>query len=217
MKTLLIRFGLILFVHPFVSYLPAQDRYDPDGTVRIQLMNLIQARYGSNYQYVGFSIFDSLAFYSSIEDENIQDPYGTLGGSILFSTGRDNAEGVPDTFVVGLVKNGQIMWDNAPGTNIDLGGDLLYAKDVNNDGDVDLLFSEIDREILEIGRGQLLYYLHILSWNGTFGRVITASRESIMGDGSFQLLDKDGDDIQEIRAALPDLDIDFGDLHTSSF
>jgi len=110
-----------------ISISSAQHWADPQGTIHNQLISLIQARYGSDYQYVGYSVLDTLILYSNRDNENIQDPYGTLKGCVLFSTYKDNGESEPNTFIAGMVNNGQIIWDNAPGTSADLGGQLLYG------------------------------------------------------------------------------------------
>lgn len=211
----------IFFMLLTVQNCSAQDWADPQGVVRDQLLGLINSRYGSSFQYVQYSIIDTLITYSNRDLENIQDPYGTLKGCILFSTYKDNGESEPDTFIVGMMKNGQIIWDNAPGTSADLGGQLLYAKDINNDGEVELLVSETDRNYLKISEPPFLCYLYVLSWNGTSGQLINAfqsnGKSAMMGDGSFELVDKDGDGIQEIRTSLPDIDMDWGNYTTNTY
>ncbi len=199
----------------------AQKRYDRQGVVRGQLLSLIHARYGSEYQYVEYTMFDTLISYSSRDNENVQDPYGTLKGCNLFSTYKASGDDEPNNFILGVMKNGQIIWDNAPGTSADLGGELLYAQDINNDGEVDLVFSKTDQDNLKTGNSPFLCYLYVLSWNGTQGRFTSAfgnDGESVMlGDGSCELVDKDGDGIWEIRTALPDIDLDWGDHRTSTY
>ncbi len=199
----------------------AQDWADPQGVVHDQLLSLIQARYGSSFQYVQYSILDTLISYSSRDLEDIQDPYGTLRGCVLFSTYKDNGDSEPITFIVGMEKNGQVIWDNAPGTSADLGGELLYAQDINNDGEVELLVSETDQDYLKTSDSPFLCYLYVLSWNGTSGQLINAfqsnGKSAMMGDGSFELVDKDGEGIQEIRTSLPDIDMDWGNYETSTF
>ena len=85
----------------WASFSFAQDRYDPRGVVRGQLMNLISVRFGPEFKSVGFSIFDSLIFHSQNESKHIQDPYKTLKGCVLFSTYKDNGDGLPDNFIAG--------------------------------------------------------------------------------------------------------------------
>jgi len=61
-----------------------------------------------------------------------------------------------------------------------------------------------------------------LSWNGTSGRFINAFRDdgksAMMGDGSFGICSiNSGDNIQEIKAALPDIEMDWGDYKTNNY
>jgi hypothetical protein len=219
MKNIIVK--LISLILLYTSFLASQDFLDRQGIVRAQILDLIHKRYGAGFQNVGYSMLDSLIYYSRIEkNDRIQDPYNTIKGCILFSTYKDNGKNEPDAFIVGMIKNGQIVWDNAPGTSADLGGDLLYAQDINNDGEVELLLSENDREF-SLMRGPFLYYLYTLSWNGTRGTFINASRNgdksALMGDGGFELVDRNGDGIKEIMAALPNIDLDWGVYKTSTF
>jgi hypothetical protein len=212
---------LFLVIILNVSSSFAQSWADPNGIIRDQLLNLINSRYGLTFQYIQFTVFDTLIDYSNRNDENIQDPYGTLRGCILFSTYADAGENEPSTFITGIVRNNQIIWDNAPGASANLGGQLLYAKDINNDGEVDLLFSETDRELMHSGGSSSLCYLYILSWNGINGRFINAFNDSgksaIVGDGGFELFYSDGDNNQEIKAMLPDINMDWGAYNTSKY
>lgn len=204
-----------------ISY--SQDYLDPQGIIRAKILNLIQARYGLEYKNVGYSIFDTLLSYAKREHDNkIQDPFGTLKGCILFSTYKDFGDSIPSNFIAGIIKNNRIIWDNAPGTNADLGGDLLYAKDINNDGKVDLLISEDDREyLLMSGKPPFLSYLYILTWDGKKGSFINDFRVDgksyLQGDGGFELVDKNKKGIYKITTTLPDIGIDWEDFKTKTF
>ena len=211
---------LFLIIIVWTSSAVAQEWADRTGKIRNQIENLVRAKYGTDFKDFHYTVFDTLILYSNADEENIQDPYGTLKGCVLFSTYKDRGESTPDTFIVGIVKNGQIIWDNSPGTKVDLGGDLLQAQDINKDGDVDLLYSEVDWELLGI-KGPDLFYYYVLSWNGKSGRFINAFDStgiSVMeGNGGCDLVDKDGDGIQEIRTTLPEIDRDYGALRTGTF
>jgi len=220
MSRIIVRLNFsIVFLFLSVSGLFGQHWADPNGTINNQLMSLVRTRYDATLQYVQFTIFDTLISYATIENnKNIQDPYKTLKGCILFSTYKDNGDNEPDNFIVGIVKDGKLIWDNAPGTSADLGGDLLYTQDINNDGEIDLIFSIREREIFGMGKPPFLYYLYALSWNGTRGRFINADGDHIMmGNGGFELVDTNQDGIQEIITALPDIDMDWGKYKTSTF
>ncbi|HKZ39933.1 MAG TPA: hypothetical protein VJ044_03175 [Candidatus Hodarchaeales archaeon] len=220
MKHAFLLFCVFIFV-PGIFQLFGQEYLDPQGSVRNRIMTLINARYGADFQHVGYSMLDSLIFYSKKEqNERIQDPYQTLEGCILFSTYRDNGENEPDAFIAGMIKEGRIIWDNAPGTHADLGGSLLYAQDINGDKRVELLVSENDREY-SLMSGPSLFYLYVLSWDGSRGALLSASRRdgksSLIGDGGFELTDGNGDGIKEITASLPNLEMEWGDYRTTTF
>lgn len=223
MKTIIRRLILILLLVYCVSNssLYAQARYDPQGTVKSQLMNLVHERYGSGYNSIGFLVLDSLIFYSSTDKQDIQDPYKTLQGCILFSTSVNNGESEPDTFISGMVKNGQIIWDNAPGGHMLLTEDPLYAQDINKGGEVDLLLAQSERNSDAMERPPFLYYYYILSWNGTRGKFINGfdslGLSVLLGSDYCQLLVVNGDGIKEITTALPDIDMDWGAYKTRTF
>ena len=214
LKTRILQFlAIILSVGIFPAF--SQPAYDTQGTVREQLKNLIQARYGEGFRF-GYTTFDARIRYSS--DERIQDPYGTLRGRILYCAHKYARDSFSHIFIVGVVKDGKIIWDNFPGTPADLSGNLLYSQDINADGEVDLLFSRWDSELLEANGlkncddRSNMSYLYILSWNGTRGRFINAAlpngKSTIIGtDDSYQLIEADAEGIQEIRTTVPCIDL----------
>ena len=155
---------------------------------------------------------------------NIQDPYNTLRGCVLFSAYKDHEDSELANFIVGIVKNGKIIWDNAPGTSSDLGGKLLYAQDINNDGNVDLVYAQPDLFLMHEnvdGKAPILYYFYILSWNGSRARFINTSDSTgasrLMGNGGCDLIPNTKNGIKKIETTLPDLDLDWGDYKTSTF
>jgi hypothetical protein len=212
---------ILLFILNF-SVLYSQKYLDPKGIVESQIEGLIHSQYGAEYICNGYSIIDSLIHYSTIEKNyRREDPYNTLKGCIFFSTCKYNEESDPDTFITGVLKNGQILWDNAPGIKANPGGHLLYSKDINNDGKVDLIFSEPDRESLKIGKGPSLDRLYVLSWDGTKARFISSldkDGNSVMfGDGGCELIKKKGRKIQEIKAILPNVFLIPNEYRTKTF
>ncbi len=108
-----------------------------------------------------------------------------------------------------MIKEGKIIWDNAPGTPANLGGDLLYAQDINNGGKVDLIFAEPDMKILRMGKPPFLFYLYILSWDGKEGKFINAFRRDgksvLLSDGGCALVAGNQKGIQDITANVPDV------------
>jgi hypothetical protein len=207
------------------STLFAQTWADPKGELNNQLLSLVRARYDTSLQYIQFTVFDTLLAYSKAENKtDIQDPYHTLRGCILFSTYKDHEESEPDHFIVGIVKNGKIIWDNAPGTSAHLGENILYSQDINHDGEVDLIYSEPDLSLMREnvdGKAPILYYFYILSWNGIRGKFINTSDSTgvseLMGDGGCDLVPSTKNGVKKIETALPDLDIDWGNHKTSTF
>ncbi len=182
--------------------------YDQNKEIKNRIAPLIHGKYGAQYDFT-YHVFDTVIQYSKKwNDGRIEDPYGTIKGCILFSViipshyDKQNALGPPqDTNIVGMIRDGRIIWDNFPG-EVKSGAGLLYAQDLNNDGEIDLVFSETDKTSLYLGRsGPFLSYLHILSWNGTRGRFISAEMEGC--DRDYYPIDIDGDGIMEIRASLP--------------
>lgn len=204
----------------FAFALSAQSYLDRKGIVRKQLMILIQQKYGSEFVYVGYSMLDSLIAYSLRENDRRRDPYNTLKGCILFSTHKETSKAEPDTFIVGMVRDGAIIWDNAPGSHANLGGDLYYVMDLNSDHEVDLLVFETDNYLLRIGKGPLLDYLYILSWDGSRGRFINSflpSGKSAIIGWLFEPVKSKRKGIKDIIGVIPNLDAEWDDYRTKTF
>lgn len=215
---------LLLLLIPFS--LNGQDLYhfDTQGIVKDQILDIIQLRYGKEFRYVGFSLIDSIITnFGSEKKHKYQDPYNTLKGCIIFSTYTNQEVNEPDAFIVGVIKNGKIIWDNNPGTHADLGYDLNYCQDINNDGEVDLLFLEDDRETSLNSRGLSLSYLYVFSWNGTSGRFLNTfdhqtGKSSLLTRDYIELLDNDRDGIKEIKASIPyEIDMDFSNYQSKIY
>jgi hypothetical protein len=197
---LLLRAVFLIMILRIPSF--SQESYDPQGTVYNQIAPLIQGKYGQGYDF-SYTMFDTAVYYS--EDDNIQDPYGTLKGCVLFSAYKFDSLNYtpPDTFIVGMIKNGQIIWDDFPGSGRNLSDDhfygtLLYSQDINSDGEVDLVFANARWNSLG-DREAAIVYIEILSWNGTSGRFVSGD---MIGSGGVDLLDVDGSGIKCLRAKL---------------
>ncbi len=207
----------IMFIFSMlVSYAAAQiiseRKYDPNKTVLHALESAIQAKHGNNYD-ISFHIMDSL-IANSFPDE-ITDPYGTLKGCILFSAWHTWQS--EDSVITGMYKNGEIIWDDYPGTKAGFASELLTTKDINNDGEVDILAPELDHE--RFTRESSIYYLWILSWNGTRGRIIndidpvTHQSTLVSTDDMYDLVDFNRDGILEIRGWINRWREDFPNLN----
>ncbi|MGA3286545.1 MAG: hypothetical protein ABSD46_03870 [Bacteroidota bacterium] len=156
----------VVFISEMLGQIISERKYDPNKVVRHALENAVQVKYGNNYK-IYYHIMDSLIVNSPPNE--ISDPYGTLAGCVLFSAWHRWQS--KDSVVTGIYKNGQIIWDDYPGTKAGFGSELLIAKDINNDGEVDVLEAEYD-QTLTYREGPGVSYLWILSWNGTRGKMI---------------------------------------------
>lgn len=179
-----------------------EKKYDRNKIVLHALEGAVQAKYGKDFE-VGFHIMDSL-IANSLPDE-ITDPYHTLTGCILFSAWHSGQS--EDSVVTGIYKDGQILWDDYPGTKAGFGSALFATKDINRDGDVDILEAEADFTLMT-RQGSGISYLWILSWNGTTGRLIndvdslTHQSTLVSVDGVYDLVDINRDGIMEIKGEI---------------
>ncbi len=205
---------MILLTLLVISISFSQEIFDKQLTIYNQVKQLIDARYGQGLDFE-YTMVDAQIYYS--RDEKIQDLYGTLSGCVLFSAYRYSSDAMPDTFIVGMVKGGQIIWDNFPGSEKCLAGygvygELLYSQDLNNDGEIDLLFLRHHRT--SPGDGiPFATYINILSWDGTKGKFISGE---MAGSAECELIDTDGDGIMEIRTKISDMQIP-DDFKTSTY
>ncbi len=123
-----------------------------------------------------------------------------------------------DSVVTGIYKNGQIIWDDYPGTEADFASKLFATKDINNDGEVDILETETD--FTRNTRESSISYLWILSWNGKTGKIINdidpITHQSILvsTDGWYNLVDVNRNGIIEIRGEIDHWQEDFPNLNS---
>lgn len=194
----------------------AQVGFNHHKVVYDQILSLIHGKYGQDYHF-NYAIMDTVIRYSY--EDNVQDPYGTLKGCILYSAYKYQADSVPNDFIVGMIKHGRIIWDNSPGSDANLSNDnhygtLLFSQDLNNDGEVDLVFADYKRNFISDAQPTITY-IRILSWNGARGRLISGN---MIGSGSDELLDVNGDGVMELREKLVTEDeISSPEFKTSSF
>jgi len=196
---LLLTILTIVFSSSAMTQIIAERKYDLNHHVRDALNTAIREKYGSNYKVSSFHIMDSLIANS--RRQQITDPYSTLAGCILFSARPSpNNE---DSILTGMYKNGQIIWDDYPGTGAGFGGALLTTKDINNDGEVDILQAELDHQ--RFTPSSSIFYLWILSWNGTRGKIIndidsvTHQSTLVSTDKMYDLVDVNPDSVKQIR------------------
>ncbi len=208
---------LCLFITSGALAQPTSEfKYDPEEVVRNALIAALRTKYNRTYE-VSYHIMDSLIANDTRGD--ISDPYGTLAGCVLFSAMSD--WDVKDSTITGMFKNGEIVWDDYPGTNAGFGGELITTKDINKDGEVDILEAEMDRERMT-REGSGISYLWILSWDGRTGRIIndidSTTHQSVLvsTDEVYDLVDINHDGIMEIRGGINDWQEDFPRLNPST-
>jgi hypothetical protein len=208
----------LLFICILASLSYSYAGADAQSDLENQISSLIQAKYGDGYRSTITNFNRKVA---QCHDLTIQDPFGTLKDCVLFSAYKNIPDSYeyPDTFIVGMVKNNQIIWDNFPGDDKNLAdgfktGNLLFSQDLNNDGEVDLVFAEYLR--LSLSDPQISEsFIHILSWNGSQGRFISGD---MIGSGGDELFDSDSDGILELREKLlTDDELNSPEFKTSTF
>jgi hypothetical protein len=193
-----------------VAVVGAPELVTAQGTgLETQLAVIVQSSIGSNYALAGYVVMDSVIGGGPIEgfEEDITDPYATLGGCILFSAEREYpSDPVPDDFdpeantVFGVFKNGGILWY----TDVCRGGfgeqmRIFSTADWNSDGEVDIALVSAE------GKTASPDYLWIISWNGVVGRILndvdsTGQSRILSTRYGFEVLDSDNDGVNEIRA-----------------
>ena len=192
----------LLLSSSVLAQIGIEKKYDPQKTVRKALQRTVQLKYGNSY-VINYHIMDSLLAHSP--PNRISDPFGTLKGCVLFSS-RPSIQS-DDSVVTGIFKNGQIIWDDYPGSKAGFGGYLITAKDINNDGRFDILVSELDHERLTAASS--VSYLWILSWNGVSGEIIndvdpiTHQSTLVSTDGWYKLVDNDQGGPMTIKGEIP--------------
>ncbi len=213
---------LVLLILTTQSF--GQERFDTSGVVRNQVAQLVQAKYGARYDfhYVMFDaeIQQALCDQEKVgENADIQDPYGTLKGCILFSAYKSKPDSIPTNFIVGMIKHDRIIWDNFPGSGADLAnnyqdGTLLFSQDINKDGRVDLVFGDA-RRFSPSDLQPYVLWIDILSWDGKHGKFISGD---MIGSGGIELLNIDTTGIEELRVKLlTEVETTWSEFKTSSF
>jgi hypothetical protein len=202
-----------------MAQIPQERKYDPNKTVKQMLINAVTSKYGAGYK-VSFHIMDSLIANSSPDE--MTDPYGTLKGCILFGAWCDpQEEKERDSIITGIFKGGQIIWDDYPGTKAGFGGALLVSRDINNDGEVDILAPRTDFNLMT-REGSGITYLWILSWNGTRGKMINnvdpATHQSsiVSTDEVYELIDANRDSVLVIRGIIDSVWQEYFPNHNST-
>jgi len=189
MKTRHILFTLLVGFLSNAWEANCQTREQQESSVSVAIETSLSSTFGPNFSVPFVYEADSLLGYDGYFINPLDDPYSTLKGCFIFVGGNNDLNGD----VVGLYKNGEILW-HSDTINCKADLRLFSARDLNNDGKVDLIF-EAGLDDAE---------LWIFSWDGHNGYRINAvaddNTSSIEGaPDNFGFIDVDGDGIWEIQ------------------
>jgi len=124
--------------------------------------------------------------YGSLQ---IDDPYSTLRGCLIFALRTISDASVDTNAMLVVMKGGKILW-MSDRFNGQFGGNIIGTMDLNKDGTVDIVSEWIS------GSRQDQRQLWIYSWDGTHGKVIS-SHEG--GTSDLEALSFDFDEIDSGR------------------
>ena len=148
----------------------------------------------------------------------VEDPFNTLNNCYIFIASRafySEEDSIGGT--IGIFRNNQIIWHSNNLIKIEnavLAGYIWSIKDINNDGDVEIMTTWISRNSYDLwpngGRSPFMF-LYIISWDGNNGVAINNIDENgnssimISSNGLFRFADLEGDGICEIQGyAFPE-------------
>ncbi len=163
--------------------------------------NLVLHNVGSQYRLTDVIEVDSSIGNKFIANGQIEDPYQTLKGKILFVAGRSSLHfGGEPRGVFGVIDVSGIRWrSDSVIANFQIGSTrIIKSADINNDGKIDIVISRKDES------GNYENAVWIFSWDGTTGSLINAvdeKGESLVhaqtgADPDF--VDTNGDGVDEI-------------------
>jgi hypothetical protein len=184
-----------LLKRPFASLVVAAmllGLHDPEAcsqSLEDQLLQLVQARLGSNFVITSLVEIDK-----AVNDVNRylplpEDPYGTLHNCVVFGGGSGSAR--TGSFV-GVYRDGNIMW--LSDTTLATPGPTFWtSREINQDGNVELLFQENNFPSSS--------QVWIFRWNGSIGTLlsrVSPNGLSVIRGASFTLFDAEADGTLEI-------------------
>ena len=176
-----------------------------DENLLYEIKNKVTLKYGPDVVTEFIYNIDSIKipYFGYPQPHKIYDEYNQLRNAIIFTSKKfDN--GIAVKGLVGVYRNGKIIWDSDTTINFkDMDGLSLFSiSDINRDGKTDLIFATDD--YTESGNGWEKLYIY--SWDGIKGKLITELNEtgistitSFTGFGQFDFVDVNGDGIFEIR------------------
>lgn len=207
------KFLIVLLIAVSYTSLPAQGYFQTSPhAVSKDVLNSIEAsmlsKYGKKYYLSVFLVMDSLSSDPFYRPDEIRDPYGKLKGVSVFSCriarewASDSLRFIPDSSIVGIYKDGNIIWDSGPVIYGNIENYLSFCGDINKDGVVDIGLPAHYYDYYNNNPHTEVDYLWILDWDGTSGRFINDydvnTGKSSLIPGSFLLFDWEGDEIMEI-------------------
>jgi hypothetical protein len=138
-------------------------------------------------------------------DERMTNPYNTIDGISIFSCQKGNGNQVSS--IIGVLKDGNILWDSGPIISGIILSDIAFCKDINKDSIVGIGFIAESEDFSEgYNPNKIVDYLWILSWNGITGSFINEvdpiTSKSKLIPGPFRLFDQNGDGVYEISSVF---------------
>ena len=201
MKTKIKRIVLTLFIL-FIN--STYSQIIMDRNLLAQVNQSVISRYGQSVKvqfiyHVDSSHINQVGYPTPYET---MDNYGTLINSTIF-TGYKYNNGRLSKGIVGVYKDGNIIWDSDTTINLEEMNalTLFSTADLNKGGKIDLIFAA--DYFTASGNG--VERLYIYSWDGNNGQLITeldstgvSTIVSLTGVGEFDFVDVNGDGIYEI-------------------
>jgi hypothetical protein len=160
--------------------------------------------FGSSYNVHQIVNVDNVKQNSKYYCGAIEDPYGTLSNCLIFSAHRKVSSYRYGYSVIGMFKNGQIIWqsDDLIRPSCFSFGQILATRDLLSNGKVEILTNWVDCNTAVGG-----HRLWIFSWDGYTGTMINdvdvSGGSAIRTDqySDFGFVDIEGDGIWEIEAS----------------
>ena len=201
---LLLLMTLILIQNKLKAQSITEPYKTPDNVIKY-IESQMDSKYDGNYALSIYFIMDSLLNKTPYNymDEKFEDPYGTLKGISVFSCQKYSDS--EDSSIIGIYKEGNILWDSGPIIFGSILNRLSFCKDINKDSVVDIgLISEYHDFEERYNPNNIEDYLWILSWYGSEGKLINdydaSTHKSKLVPGPFRLFDENGDGIFEISS-----------------
>jgi len=211
MKLFFITFFIITLLDFYnFNHIQAQNITEPfnaSSEIVSYIESQMYSKYNHEFKTTIFIVVDSILNKIPVTymDEYMFNPYNTLDGISIFSCQKDNES--EDSSIIGIFKDGSILWDSGPLISGNVLGDIVFCRDINKDNTVDIgLLSESSDFSEGYNPNKIVDYLWILSWNGINGIFINEvdyiTSKSKLIPGPFRLFDQNGDGVYEISSVF---------------